>query len=71
MVSYLEFLHFINSAAAIIVDGKILAAAQEERFTRKKNDSSYPFNAIEFVLKFSKLKLIDIDYSFTKTLSKI
>ena len=41
-----------DSAAAIIVDGKILAAAQEERFTRKKHDSSYPHNAVEYVLNF-------------------
>jgi len=51
-----------DSAAAIVVDGKILAAAQEERFTRKKHDSSYPFNSVEFVLKFAKLKLSEIDY---------
>ena len=51
-----------DSAAAIIIDGKIIAAAQEERFTRKKHDSSYPFHAIEFVLSFSKLKLHQIDY---------
>ena len=44
-----------DSAAAIIIDGKIIAAAQEERFTRVKHDSSYPYNAIEFVLDFSKL----------------
>ena len=50
-----------DSAATIIIDGKIIAAAQEERFTRKKHDASYPFNAIEFVLKFSKLKLSEID----------
>ena len=40
--------------AAIIKDGEILAAAQEERFTRKKHDSGFPYNAINFVLKFSK-----------------
>ena len=51
-----------DSAASILVDGKIIAAAQEERFTRKKHDPSYPFNAVEFVLKFSKLSLKDIDY---------
>ena len=50
-----------DSAATILVDGKIIAAAQEERFTRKKHDSSYPFNAIEFVLDFAKIKLNDID----------
>ena len=51
-----------DSAAAIIVDGKILAAAQEERFTRKKHDSSYPYNAVEYVLKFSKLKLSEVNH---------
>ena len=50
-----------DSAATIIENGKILAAAQEERFTRLKHDSSYPFNAIEFVLNFSKTKLSEID----------
>ena len=50
-----------DSAATIIENGKIIAAAQEERFTRLKHDSSYPFNAIEFVLKFSKTKLSEID----------
>jgi len=51
-----------DSAAAILIDGKIIAAAQEERFTRKKHDASYPFNAIEFVLKYAKLKLSDVDH---------
>ena len=50
-----------DSAAAIINNGKIIAAAQEERFTRKKHDSNYPFHAIEFVLKFSNTKLSEID----------
>ena len=50
-----------DSAAAIIVDGKIVAAAQEERFTRVKHDSSYPLNAINFVLNFTKLKLSQVD----------
>ena len=50
-----------DSAATILIDGKIIAAAQEERFTRKKHDSGYPFNAIEFVLKFSNTKLSEID----------
>ena len=51
-----------DSAAALIIDGKIVAAAQEERFTRKKHDSSYPFNAVNFVLRFSGSKLTEIDY---------
>ena len=45
-----------DSAAAIIEDGKIIAAAQEERFSRIKHDPSYPYNAVNFVLKFSKKK---------------
>jgi carbamoyltransferase len=40
-----------DSAAALLVDGKIMAAAQEERFTRKKHDSSFPLNAAGYVLK--------------------
>ena len=51
-----------DSAACILIDGKIIAAAQEERFTRKKFDSSYPYHSIEFVLKKAKIKLSDIDY---------
>ncbi len=51
-----------DSAAALILDGHIIAAAQEERFTRKKHDSSYPFNAVEFVLKKSKLKISKVNY---------
>ena len=50
-----------DSAACILIDGKIIAAAQEERFTRKKHDPNYPHNAIEFVLKFANLKLNDVD----------
>ena len=50
-----------DSAACILVNGKIVAAAQEERFTRKKHDPNYPHNAIEFVLKYANLKLSDVD----------
>ena len=50
-----------DSAATILVDGKIIAAAQEERFTRKKHDPNYPFHAIEFVLNYTNLKLNDVD----------
>ena len=42
-----------DSAATLIVDGEIIAAVQEERFTRLKHDSNYPFHSIEFVLNFS------------------
>tara|TARA_Y100000741_G_scaffold98834_2_gene73372 strand:+ start:2887 stop:4725 length:1839 start_codon:yes stop_codon:yes gene_type:complete len=51
-----------DSAAAIIIDGKIVAAAQEERFTRVKHDSNYPFNSVQFVLKFANLSLKDVDH---------
>ena len=50
-----------DSAAAIINDGKIVAAAQEERFTRKKHDSSYPFNAIKYCLEEANIKLNEVD----------
>ena len=50
-----------DSAATILIDGKIIAAAQEERFTRKKHDPSYPYNAVEFVLNYSNIKLNDVD----------
>ena len=50
-----------DSAACILIDGKIIAAAQEERFTRKKHDPSYPYNAIEFVLRYANLQLSEVN----------
>jgi len=50
-----------DSAAAILVDGEIVAAAQEERFTRKKHDSSFPANAIKYVLDESGLDCRDLE----------
>ena len=50
-----------DSAATILINGEIYAAAQEERFTRKKHDPSYPHNAIEFVLKYANLRLNEVD----------
>ena len=50
-----------DSAACILIDGEIIAAAQEERFTRKKHDPGYPKNAINFVLNYSNLKLSEVD----------
>ena len=50
-----------DSAACILKNGEILAAAQEERFTRKKHDLSYPRNAINFVLNYANLKLSEVD----------
>ena len=51
-----------DSAATLIQDGKIIAAAQEERFTRIKHDSNYPKNAVDFVLQEADLKLGEVDY---------
>ena len=51
-----------DSAACILKNGKIIAAAQEERFTRKKNDANYPYNAIEFVLKYADLRLSEVNH---------
>ncbi|MBL4657981.1 MAG: carbamoyltransferase [Flavobacteriales bacterium] len=50
-----------DSAAAIVVDGKILAAVQEERFTRIKQDSSFPSNAVKYCLEYSGLDLNELD----------
>ena len=50
-----------DSAACLLNNGEIVAAAQEERFTRKKHDPSYPHNAINFVLKFANIKLSEVD----------
>ncbi len=51
-----------DSAAAIIINGEIIAAAQEERFSRIKHDSNYPFNSVNYVLKTTNSKLSDIDH---------
>jgi len=51
-----------DSAAALVVDGKIIAAAQEERFTRKKHDFNFPLNAIKYCLKEGGLEAKDLDY---------
>lgn len=50
-----------DSAAALIVDGKIVAAAQEERFTRIRHDAAFPKEAIKWCLSNSNLQLKDID----------
>jgi carbamoyltransferase len=50
-----------DSAAALIKDGEIIAAAQEERFTRKKHDEQFPKNAIIYVLKEAKINLASLD----------
>jgi carbamoyltransferase len=51
-----------DSAAALIEDGELVGAAQEERFTRKKHDSGFPEKAVEFCLDTAGIKLADVDY---------
>lgn len=51
-----------DSSAALLKDGKIVAAAQEERFTRKKHDISFPKKAIEYCLKSQRITIKEIDY---------
>src|SRR6516225_306989 len=51
-----------DSAAALVVDGHIVAAAQEERFTRKKHDSGFPRHAVRYCLDESGIKLEQIDH---------
>jgi carbamoyltransferase len=51
-----------DSAAALVVDGDIVAAAQEERFSRKKHDARFPHHAVKYVLEEGKLSLKEIDF---------
>ena len=51
-----------DAAAALVIDGKIVAAAQEERFTRKKHDEAFPRNAIDYCLAEAGLKASDLDF---------
>src|SRR5688572_29784987 len=51
-----------DSAAALVVDGDIVAAAQEERFTRKKHDPGFPTNAVAYCLKEAGLDAAQLDY---------
>jgi len=53
--------YYHDSAAALLKDGELLAAAHEERFTRKKHDQSFPVNAIKYVLSEADLTVADLD----------
>jgi carbamoyltransferase len=53
--------HYHDSAAALVVDGVPVAAVQEERFSRRKNDAGFPLNAIEWCLDHAKLDPDDLD----------
>src|SRR6187200_92174 len=61
-----------DSAAALVVDGRVVAAAQEERFTRKKHDPAYPEHAVRYCLAEAGLKPADVDYAvfYEKPLTK-
>ena len=54
--------YYHDAAAALIIDGEIVAAAQEERFTRTKHDPDFPAHAVRFCLDFAGLKPADLDY---------
>ena len=53
--------YYHDSAAALVQDGRIVAAAQEERFTRKRHDSDFPIEAIAYCLQAGGLKVSDLD----------
>jgi carbamoyltransferase len=53
--------YYHDAAAALVVDGKIISAAQEERFTRKKNDSDFPCQAVQFCLRHANLTPAQLD----------
>jgi len=53
---------FHDSAACLLRDGEIIAAAQEERFTRKKGDASFPTRAVEYCLSSAKITLADVSH---------
>ncbi len=55
--------YYHDAAAALLRDGKLIAAAQEERFTRIKHDSNYPTNAIDFCLETGGIQSSDLDYA--------
>lgn len=54
--------YYHDSAACLVVDGEIIAAAQEERFTRKKHDSDFPTHAIQFCLQQGGIRADEVDY---------
>jgi carbamoyltransferase len=54
--------HYHDSAACLLRDGEIVAAAQEERFTRRKHDARFPSSAIEFCLRRARIEMQDVDF---------
>ena len=53
--------YYHDSAACLLVDGQLIAAAQEERFSRKKHDDRFPMSAIEYVLSEVELNIEDVN----------
>ena len=53
--------YYHDSAACLLKDGELIAAAQEERFTRKKHDHNFPSNAIQYCLKEAGIKTSDLE----------
>ena len=54
--------YYHDASAALLKDGAIVAAAEEERFTRKKHDTSFPINAVDYCLKSQNIAIEDVDY---------
>ena len=54
--------YYHNSSATLIIDGEIISAAEEERFTRIKGDSSFPIHAINYCLNEAKITISEITY---------
>ena len=54
--------YYHDSAATLVVDGEIVAAAQEERFTRKKHDAEFPSHAVEYCLYEAGIRAEEIDF---------
>ena len=54
--------HYHDAAAALLDDGRLVAAAEEERFTRLKHDASFPINAIEFCLRTAGITADELDH---------
>ena len=54
--------YYHDSAACLLKDGVVVAATEEERFTRKKHDNSFPKNAVKYCLEEENINISDIDY---------
>ena len=65
--------YYHDSAAILVVDGEVVAGAEEERFTRRKHDSAFPKNAIRFCLDYTKTApaAIDLVAFYEKPLKKL